>query len=80
MNTNKFGIAINKPQAVEITKAGKVAVYRIPAKPVDYVTEYEVTRTIMVKKLLLLEDLVIVKLFKQKCLRKILIRNILEYL
>lgn len=46
LNTNKFGIAINKPQAVEITKAGKVAVYRIPAKPVDYITEYEVTRTI----------------------------------
>lgn len=46
LNTNKFGIAINKQQAVEITKTGKVAVYRIPAKPVDYVTEYELFRTI----------------------------------
>lgn len=44
LNLNKFGIAINRQQAAEITKAGKIPVYRIPNKPVDFITEYEFTR------------------------------------
>ena len=46
LNLQKFGIAINKQQAAEITKSGKIAVYRVPNNPVDYVTEYEITRKI----------------------------------
>lgn len=46
LTTAKFGIATTKQQAVEITKAGKVAVYRVPNSPIDYVTEYEITRTV----------------------------------
>lgn len=46
LNTKQFGIAINRQQIAEITKSGKVPVYRIPNKPVDFVTEYEITRTI----------------------------------
>lgn len=46
LNTTKFGIATNRAQAAEITKSGKIAVYRIASQPVDYQTEYELTRTI----------------------------------
>lgn len=46
LNTKTFGIAINRQHAAEITKAGKIAVYRIPSKPIDFVTEYEITRVI----------------------------------
>lgn len=40
----KFGVAINRAHATEIGKANKIAVYRIPNVPIDYVTEYEITR------------------------------------
>lgn len=46
LNTKQFGIAINKQQVQEIAKANKIPVYRIPNKPVDYITEYEIHRTI----------------------------------
>ena len=46
LNTSKFGIAINKSQAIEIQKSNKIAVYRVPNKPIDFITEYEITRTI----------------------------------
>lgn len=46
LNTSKFGIAINKAQMIEIQKSGKIPVYRIPNKPIDFVTEYKITRTI----------------------------------
>lgn len=46
LTTNKFGIVINRQQIPEITKLGKIPVYRIANKPVDYVTEYEITRTL----------------------------------
>lgn len=46
LNTKSFGIAINRQQIAEITKAGKIPVYRIPNKPVDYITEYEITRKV----------------------------------
>ena len=46
LNSQKFGIAINKQQVADIAKSGKIAVYRVPNNPVDYVTEYEITRRI----------------------------------
>ena len=51
LNTQKFGIAINKNQMAEITKSGKIAVYRIPAQPIDYITEYEMTRNVNGKEM-----------------------------
>ena len=46
LNTKQFGIAVNRQQANEIAKSGRNPVYRIPAKPVDYITEYEFHREI----------------------------------
>lgn len=46
LNTKQFGISINRQQAAEITKSGRCPVYRIPAQPIDYVTEYEFERVI----------------------------------
>lgn len=46
LNTSKFGIALNKNHAIEIQKSGKIAIYRVPNKPIDFVTEYEITRTV----------------------------------
>lgn len=46
LNIKQFGIAINKQQIADIAKSGRTPVYRIPNKPVDFVTEYEITRTI----------------------------------
>lgn len=46
LNIKQFGIAINKHQIAEIAKSGKTPVYRIPNKPVDFVTEYEITRMV----------------------------------
>ena len=50
LNTKQFGIAINKAQMTEIVKAGKIPVYRVANKPVDYVTEYEFTRNVKGKE------------------------------
>lgn len=46
LNNKQFGIAINRQQIADITKAGKIPVYRIANKPIDYITEYEITRII----------------------------------
>lgn len=46
LNIKQFGIAINKHQIAEIAKSGRTPVYRIPNKPVDFVTEYEITRIV----------------------------------
>ena len=46
LNPKQFGIAINKQQIAEISKSGKIPVYRIPNQPVDYITEYEITRKV----------------------------------
>ena len=46
LDSLRFGIAVNKQQIMELSKANKIAVYRIPAVPIDYVTEYEIYRTI----------------------------------
>lgn len=46
LNTKQFGIATNRQQVQEIAKSGKTPVYRVPNKPVDYITEYELNRII----------------------------------
>lgn len=46
LDSLRFGIAVNKQQIMELSKANKIAVYRIPAVPINYVTEYEIYRTI----------------------------------
>lgn len=46
LNTKHFGIAINKQQVAEIVKSGRTPVYRIPNKPVDYITSYKFTRVV----------------------------------
>lgn len=46
LDSLRFGIAVNKQQIMELSKANKIAVYRIPSVPIDYVTEYEIYRTI----------------------------------
>lgn len=50
--SSKFGIVINRQQAGEISKTGKIPVYRIPNKPVDYITEYEITRIVNGKEVI----------------------------
>lgn len=45
LNSN-FAIVVNKIQAKAILEQKKVPVYRIPAVPIDYVTEYKFTRAI----------------------------------
>ena len=51
LNAAQFKIAINKAQMADIVKAGKIPVYRIPNKPVDFITEYEITRTLNGKEI-----------------------------
>lgn len=46
LDSLRFGVAVNKQQIMELSKANKIAVYRIPAVPIDYITEYEIYRTI----------------------------------
>lgn len=46
LDTAKFGIAINRQQVAEIAKVGKIPVYRVASNPIDYVTEYEITRNV----------------------------------
>lgn len=46
LNSSKFGVAVTRQQIAEVSKEGKIPVYRIPNNPVDYVTEYKLCRTI----------------------------------
>ena len=46
LNTKQFAIVSNKLQVAEVVKSNRVPVYRIPNKPVDYVTEYEISRKV----------------------------------
>lgn len=46
LNTKQFTIVVNRLQANEVAKTGKIPVYRIPNKPVDFITEYEFTRKV----------------------------------
>lgn len=50
LNTTSFGIVQNQQQAVELAKQKKIAVYRIANQPVDYITEYEITRVVRGKE------------------------------
>ena len=51
---NQFGlndkciIALNKVQALKLASEGRFPVIRIAARPIDYVTEYEFTRTFII--------------------------------
>lgn len=51
---NEFGIndkcvkAINRQHALKIASEGKFPILRIPAQPIDFVTEYEFTRRYMI--------------------------------
>lgn len=45
LNSN-FAIVVNKIQAKSVLEQKKVPIYRIPAVPVDYITEYKFTRAI----------------------------------
>lgn len=46
--SDKCVVAINKAQALKLAQEGKFPIIRIPAQPVDYVTEYEFTRYRMI--------------------------------
>lgn len=46
LNNKQYGIVNNRTQIPIVTKEGKIPVYRIPAKPVDYITEYEFHRNL----------------------------------
>lgn len=46
LNNTQFQIVANRLQVPEVVKAGKIPVYRIPNKPVDFITEYKITRKI----------------------------------
>lgn len=41
---DKFAVVISKQQAAAVVKEGKFPVYRVPNVPVDYITEYTLTR------------------------------------
>ena len=51
LNNKQFGIVLNRSQIANITKEGKIPVYRVPNNPVDYVTEYEITRNLNGKEI-----------------------------
>lgn len=46
INATKFGIVRNIAEAKEVQSSGKIAIYRIPAVPVDFVTEYKIHRVV----------------------------------
>lgn len=51
LNSTKFGVASNPQQIAEFAKQGKIGVWRIPNRPVDYITEYEITRMVNGKEM-----------------------------
>lgn len=54
LNTKQFAIVANKLQVAEVVKSGRVPVYRIPNKPVDFITEYELTRKVNGKDMIVI--------------------------
>lgn len=46
LSSSRFGIAVTRQQIAEISNSGKIAVYRIPSKPVDFVDEYKFERMV----------------------------------
>lgn len=45
LSQTKFAIVVNRSQCEAVAKQGKIPVYRVPSCPVDYITEYEITRS-----------------------------------
>lgn len=45
---DKYSIALNMPHAIKLAQEGKYPVIRIPAVPIDFVTEYSFTRRKMI--------------------------------
>lgn len=46
LNANQFAVVANKAQATKAVAEKKIPIVRIPSKPVDYITRYELRRTI----------------------------------
>lgn len=46
LNTKHFSVVTNQAQATDVIKDKKTPVYRVPNQPVDYITEYEITRNL----------------------------------
>lgn len=46
LSSSKFGVAVTRQQIAAISKEGKIPVYRVPNNPVDYITEYKLTRLV----------------------------------
>ena len=46
LNSKQFQVVIAKSQVAEVAKSGKIAVYRIPSVPIDYITQYKIYRTV----------------------------------
>lgn len=51
LSSSKFGVAVTRQQIAAISKEGKIPVYRIPNNPIDYITEYKLTRIINGKEM-----------------------------
>ena len=51
LNVKYHKVVSTKSEAVKLAQQNIVGVYRIPAKPIDYVTEYEITRIVNGKEL-----------------------------
>lgn len=43
---SKFTTVVNKQQAEEVAKSGKIPVYRIASQPIDFITEYKFYRKV----------------------------------
>lgn len=46
LNSKQFQVIINKNQVAEVTKNGKIPVYRVPNQPIDYITTYKLYRKV----------------------------------
>lgn len=46
LNPAKFAVAVNRAQMQEIITSKRTPVYRVPNVPIDFVTEYEITRNL----------------------------------
>lgn len=51
VNLDKMGIVVNKAQIEYVTKQQKLPIYRIPNVPIDFITEYEITRKVGKKEI-----------------------------
>ncbi len=51
LNINTHKVVTSKAEAIALVQQKKIGVYRIANKPVDYITEYEITRTVNGKQM-----------------------------